>query len=245
MPECLKLTKEAYYYFCLFGMNIAIYVAAVGYLIGFSKKENKLLAEYGVTILVILFFPVTFYLSSKFWLVGNDVWKLYYLLQSVIILSYTMIEFVTNYSGRKKKWIVSGIFVIIMVVSLNYDMTFQSIKPLENSYRIENQILELDQVIKNAKLQKQKMIVPTEVIDQICEYDGSLQLYGTIEGYSIDQALNTEASSYDILNKAFNELQEQGITCIILESEYNNEAVMNQFEYYMTMSINDFYIYER
>lgn len=245
MPECLKLTKEAYYYFCLFGMNIAIYVAAVVYLIGFSKKENKLLAEYGVTILVILFFPVTFYLSSKFWLVGNDVWKLYYLLQSVIILSYTMIEFVTNYSGRKKKWIVSGIFVIIMVVSLNYDMTFQSIKPLENSYRIENQILELDQVIKNAKLQKQKMIVPTEVIDQICEYDGSLQLYGTIEGYSIDQALNTEASSYDILNKAFNELQEQGITCIILESEYNNEAVMNQFEYYMTMSINDFYIYER
>lgn len=245
MPECLKLTKEAYYYYCLFGMNIAIYVAAVVYLIGFSKKENKLLAEYGVTILVILFFPVTFYLSSKFWLVGNDVWKLYYLLQSVIILSYTMIEFVTNYSGRKKKWIVSGIFVIIMVVSLNYDMTFQSIKPLENSYRIENQILELDQVIKNAKLQKQKMIVPTEVIDQICEYDGSLQLYGTIEGYSIDQALNTEASSYDILNKAFNELQEQGITCIILESEYNNEAVMNQFEYYMTMSINDFYIYER
>ena len=245
MPERLKLTKEAYYYYCLFGMNIAIYVAAVVYLIGFSKKENKLLAEYGVTILVILFFPVTFYLSSKFWLVGNDVWKLYYLLQSVIILSYTMIEFVTNYSGRKKKWIVSGIFVIIMVVSLNYDMTFQSIKPLENSYRIENQILELDQVIKNAKLQKQKMIVPTEVIDQICEYDGSLQLYGTIEGYSIDQALNTEASSYDILNKAFNELQEQGITCIILESEYNNEAVMNQFEYYMTMSINDFYIYER
>lgn len=245
MPECLKLTKEAYYYYCLFGMNIAIYVAAVVYLIGFSKKENKLLAEYGVTILVILFFPVIFYLSSKFWLVGNDVWKLYYLLQSVIILSYTMVEFVTNYSGRKKKWIVSGIFVIIMIVSLNYDMTFQSIKPLENSYRIENQILELDQVIKNAKLQKQKMIVPTEVLEQICEYDGSLQLYGTIEGYSIDQALNTEASSYDILNKAFNELQEQGITCIILESEYNNEAVMNQFEYYMTMSINDFYIYER
>lgn len=245
MPECLKLTKEAYYYYCLFGMNIAIYVAAVVYLIGFSKKENKLLAEYGATILVILFFPVTFYLSSKFWLVGNDVWKLYYLLQSVIILSYTMVEFVTNYSGRKKKWIVSGIFVIIMIVALNYDMTFQSIKPLENSYRIENQILELDQVIKNAKLQKQKMIVPTEVLEQICEYDGSLQLYGTIEGYSIDQALNTEASSYDILNKAFNELQEQGITCIILESEYNNEAVMNQFEYYMTMSINDFYIYER
>ena len=245
MPECLKLTKEAYYYYCLFGMNIAIYVAAVVYLIGFSKKENKLLAEYGVTILVILFFPVIFYLSSKFWLVGNDVWKLYYLLQSVIILSYTMVEFVTNYSGRKKKWIVSGIFVIIMIVSLNYDMTFQSIKPLENSYRIENQILELDQVIKNAKLQKQKMIVPTEVLEQICEYDGSLQLYGTIEGYSIDQALNTEASSYDILNKAFNELQEQGITCIILESEYNNEAVMNQFEYYMTMSINDLYIYER
>ena len=45
MPECLKLTKEAYYYYCLFGMNIAIYVATVVYLIGFSKKENNYYAD--------------------------------------------------------------------------------------------------------------------------------------------------------------------------------------------------------
>ncbi|WP_455534895.1 hypothetical protein [Roseburia inulinivorans] len=245
MLEYLKLTKEAYYYYCLFGMNIVIYAAAVIYFSASLKKEHKIVAEYGVITLLFLFLPITYAGCLKFWLGKDEVWKIYYLLQTTVILSYTMVEFMNAYSGRKKKWIVSAIFVIIMVAMLNYDMTFQNVRPLDNVYHVENQILELDQVIKNEELQNQKMIVPSEVLKQICEYDGELHLLGTIEQYSLDEVLETETSSYDILNKTFRELKEQGITCIILRSENNSETVMEQYGYMLVASTGEFFIYKR
>lgn len=244
MLEYLKITKEAYYYYCLFGMNIVIYATVAIYFSTALKKEHKIVAGYGVITLLLLFLPITYAVSLKFWLGKDEVWKIYYLLQTTVILSYAIVEFINAYSGRKKKWIVSGIFVIIMVAMLNYDMTFQNIRLLDNVYHIENQILQLDQVInKNEELQNQKMIVPSEVLKQICEYDGKLHLLGTIEQYSLDEAF--EISSYDILNKTFQELKEQGITCIILRSENNNEAVMEQYGYILVASTEEFFIYKR
>lgn len=246
MLEYLKIAKEAYYYYCLFGMNIVIYATVVIYFCTALKKEHKIVAEYGVITLLLLFLPITYAVSLKFWLGKDEVWKIYYLLQTTVILSYAIVEFINAYSGRKKKWIVSGIFVIIMFAMLNYDMTFQNIRPLDNAYHIENQILQLDQVInKNEELQNQKMIVPSEVLKQICEYDGKLYLLGTIEQYSLDEVLETETSSYDILNKTFQELKEQGITCIILRSENNNETVMEQYGYILVASTEEFFIYKR
>lgn len=244
MLEYLKIAKEAYYYYCLFGMNIVIYATVAIYFSTALKKEHKIVAGYGVITLLLLFLPITYAVSLKFWLGKDEVWKIYYLLQTTVILSYAIVEFINAYSGRKKKWIVSGIFVIIMVAMLNYDMTFQNIRLLDNVYHIENQILQLDQVInKNEELQNQKMIVPSEVLKQICEYDGKLHLLGTIEQYSLDEAF--EISSYDILNKTFQELKEQGITCIILRSENNNEAVMEQYGYILVASTEEFFIYKR
>lgn len=244
MLEYLKITKEAYYYYCLFGMNIVIYATVAIYFSTALKKEHKIVAGYGVITLLLLFLPITYAVSLKFWLGKDEVWKIYYLLQTTVILSYAIVEFINAYSGRKKKWIVSGIFVIIMVAMLNYDMTFQNIRLLDNVYHIENQILQLDQVInKNEELQNQKMIVPSEVLKQICEYDGKLHLLETIEQYSLDEAF--EISSYDILNKTFQELKEQGITCIILRSENNNEAVMEQYGYILVASTEEFFIYKR
>ena len=225
-------------------MNIVIYATVAIYFSTALKKEHKIVAGYGVITLLLLFLPITYAVSLKFWLGKDEVWKIYYLLQTTVILSYAIVEFINAYSGRKKKWIVSGIFVIIMVAMLNYDMTFQNIRLLDNVYHIENQILQLDQVInKNEELQNQKMIVPSEVLKQICEYDGKLHLLGTIEQYSLDEAF--EISSYDILNKTFQELKEQGITCIILRSENNNEAVMEQYGYILVASTEEFFIYKR
>lgn len=245
MLECLKITKDAYYNYWLFGMNITIYVMAVIYLCTTAKKEYKCLGQYGIVTLLCLFFPIAIPVALKFWVSRSESWSLYYLLQTTIVLSYTIIEIISTYGRRKKKWIVSGIFVIIMLAALNYDVTLQQFKIAENAYHIDNNVIQLDQIIRDHKVEDQRMLVPKTVLEQICEYDGNLHLAGAIEQYSLSEGLKAEDSSYDILNKTFLQLKEQGITCIILKEEDNNEYVMNQYGYTLLDHTAEFFLYER
>lgn len=247
MEEILKSTKSAYYFYCLYGLNFIFILTSMFFLYFKQTKIKKTMLLFSFILLMSIMNPFIIWITLKYWLPASEYWKIYYIVPGGILLAYAMTVLFGEVSGKKKQWIVLGLFAIMIFATVNFDFK-SDIKGLErNKYGVEHNIVELDKLLQNNQISDLELMVPENVKMQLIEYDSNIKITEIVEPADFEQTvnINTGAISYEKLNIKLSEENKAHVACIILESEYNNEAVMNEFGYCLKASDDRYYIYVR
>lgn len=146
MQNILIYTKNAYFYYCFYGIQLALVIGALIYLYVNRRQTEKRLFIYGTAVLLLAMCPLTIYAVTCKWMNLSEYWKLYYLVPVVPLFAYVMTLILEKSANLKKKWIGVLIFVIIMGAAVNFDLTFEQFRVPVNPFQV-NETAQTSEVI--------------------------------------------------------------------------------------------------
>lgn len=197
---------------------------------------------------VILFFVLTanpfgYNDISTFWMEGQY-WKVFLVLLPVICIAIPVVEILSREKALWKKVLGAAVFVGIMAVSMNFKFSDISIAIPENSNKVTDEILEVDQIIRESGIVTNNMIAPRAVCAEIREIDEGIHLLygedlivkmteGTAKAADEEEqqflmACSTIVAVPSAVDYQINVANVYGSNCILLETSYDDAELMEE-----------------
>lgn len=245
MEAVLQLLRDN---FKLFGTEgISLVLVCVGILFWIAeqdKLEQRVgkLMKYEILMFILIANPFGYNAISTFWVQQEEYWKVFLLLLPVICIAASMTELLTRAEKKWQEAVMALACVGIVIASMNFLFAEGKLAVPENADKVAPEIIEVDQIIREAGIATDNMIAPREVCAQIREIDEGVQLlYGE---NLIEQMINKTAVSDDEEEQKFIDVcttivavpeavehqllvaDMYGSNCILLETSYDDEKTM-------------------
>lgn len=187
--------------------NLLLFAVAILYiLITEKKKTNRVLFAY-IPLLSIVFIwlnPVLHTFLGVFMKERDNryIWVLCY----SMVIAYAMVKFVNSFNDVKKQIIVSVTLIILIMCACTSFYTSsllfsdnELVQFSENVYQVPQRVIEVADIIEKGDLEP-KAIVTKEVAYNIRNYDGNLQIYGTVLNWFTKNLLVMDIISADTVD---------------------------------------------
>lgn len=244
MEAVLQLLKDNFKLFGTEGINLALVCAAFLFWVAWQEKLEERVGKfmkYEILFFLLIANPFGYNTISTFW-VQEAYWKVFLALLPVICIAAVIAELA---AGTKRMW--HGVAIVLVCVgivaaSMNFLFVGDKLAIPENSQKVASEIVEVDQMIREAGIATENMIAPREVCAQIREIDESVELlYGED---LIERMIDKTAVSEDEEEQQFIDVcttivavpeavehqvmaaDMYGSNCILLENSYDDEEVM-------------------
>lgn len=243
MQEVVQLLKNSFYEMSNVGIAMELCVAALLFLMLEKAKEKIDYVVYSVLLLVLVLNPLAYNNITTFWLF-DDYWKMFLTATPMICVAYAFTELIVN---SKKLWLrcLMGI-ACAFLVSMCANFEFKPLKLTwpENSLGVDREIREVDEVLKTADIPLRNVLAPREVLGSIREVNASISLLyseeliqkklagdyqaeSAAEANFTDVCMTIVAAPSAVANQ-LNVADMYGANCIILETEYDDQDLMEE-----------------
>lgn len=185
MRETFRVVMSMYDSYNGTGMQFALCFACLIYLLIQKKEKEKRFLFLGYTLLffIICFFPLTAKIIMQV-CIGEEVyWRMFWLLPSTIITSYTAVVVLMQVDGKIKRHLT--LFVMLLVVVMTGTNVYNSavFEHKQNHYNLPQATVNIcDMVEQDAEangITHKKLITVNELLSSIRQYDADiLQPYG-------------------------------------------------------------------
>ena len=254
MLEVMKTTLNIYQNYGGDSMMTLLVMAAILYLwVSEERREVKILFVYLVTgIIALFFFPVFSYIAIHFFLDSQVYYRLLWLVPMGMLVAYGAARAVSQIETRRKRIIMSVLFVLFMVRGGSLIYQKPMVTKAENLYHLPPSVIAVADVM-HVEDRDVKAVVPSEMLQFIRQYDASILLaYGRdalVDGWNnnpLYEAMEANpVRSYAITDYA----KQQGVEYIVLRTGTpvvgTNPINKYEFSYLTTTDNYDIYIYDR
>jgi hypothetical protein len=246
MEAVIQLLRDNFKLFGTEAISLVLVCAAILYGIAEQKKINARVdrfLKYEILFFILLANPFGYNTISTFWM-QEEYWKCFMLLLPVICIAIPVTEMLSGAKNVAQQILLAAACAAIVAVSMNFSFVTNNLAVPENSYKVSQELLEVDELIREAGIATENMIAPRAVCEQIREIDESVQLmYGedliermlTKTAVSEDEAeqqfmdacttIVAVPSAVDHQIEVANAYQSN---CILLETSYDDEQLMSQ-----------------
>lgn len=211
-------------------IHIVLYWIALVWIFLYDRERRKnLLYLYAIWT----FLGITGIMAiGKILLGGYMPFKIFMILPTAVLLAYVGVELAERLKGSKKKWIIAGLYVIIIQAGIGMKYVPDFLSGAPNVYKISASIPQLDSYVR--QVENPFLLAPPEVASQIQEYDTGVRVaYG--DGYSYADgnvgALLDAAAQY-------------GCNCIMIRSEYVDMEYMEEQGYRLIVILEGYHLYQ-
>lgn len=167
------------------GMQMALFFACLFYL-ALQKKENEkrvLFLGYTLLFFIICFFPVTAKIIMDF-CIGEDVyWRMFWLLPSAIVTSYTGVLVIMRSEGNVKRYVL--LFMMFLVIGMTGTSVYNSsmFERKQNNYKLPQEAVDVCDIIEADAaangITHKKLIAGNDLVAFIRQYDADILMpYG-------------------------------------------------------------------
>lgn len=177
------------------GMQMALFFACLFYL-ALQKKENEkrvLFLGYTLLFFIICFFPVTAKIIMDF-CIGEEVyWRMFWLLPSVIVTSYTGVLVIMRAEGNVKRYAL--LFMMFLVIGMTGTIVYNSsiFERKQNNYKLPQEAVDVCDIIEADAaangITHKKLIAANDLVAFIRQYDADILMpYGmdAVRGHRIE-----------------------------------------------------------
>ena len=244
MSNLLINTKNAYFYYCYYSFPVSLILVAGLFLFLGKSKSRKEVRYYFATAMAITVCPLCIYLIIRGWMPMTEYWKIYYLIPAFPMLAYVAADYWGTASGRKKQWIITAVFVIIIGMAIQFNGSFHQIHFIENPYRVSEQVLSVSELLQEKGLEKEPIIIPQSLKGQLCAYRENVIVAEVLT--SEDEKVfrgETWLEPGGALDNKLELLKEGYASVIVLEASYQNEGFMKENGFTLLCENGDYYIY--
>lgn len=233
MAALIADTKNAYFYYCIYGVQLMVAVGVIVYLL-YTKKQGRMktLAYYGIAALILAMCPVVIWIELKAWMASDRYYKIYYLVPIAVMVGVVVTEAICTAKNAKEKGLVVGTFLLIAIAMIGYDLRTDAFEISSNIYGISQKSKALADALLGCQKESWVIAVPKAAQSEMSEYTTELRVLG-----------NVCTDGNEELMDSIIQCEDQGATCIVLESEYNKKDVMEKIGYTFVMQEGDYYIY--
>lgn len=225
------------------GISMVLVCAAILFCI--AENDNlepriRKLTKYEMLFFILLANPFGYNIIRSFWM--EEYWKMFMVLLPVVFVTIPIILLITEQQKVWKSVLMAICCASIVVSSSFFDLDIKRIDVIKDAYRVENEVADVDEVIRTTGINPEKMIAPREVCARIREINPGVELlYGED---LIERMIDKTAVSDDEEEQQFIDacttivavpaaLDHQilvadtyGSNCILLENSYDDEKVM-------------------
>lgn len=183
MREIFEFVKSMYDNYNGTGMHMALFFAAVLYLL-VQKKDEKRYVFLGYTLLffIICFFPLTAKIIIA--CIGKTVyWRMFWLLPTAIITAYAGVQVIMAAEKKMRRYFL--LFVMVLVIMMTGTRVYNAsmFEYKQNHYNIPQDVVNICDIIEeDAKakgITEKKLVVTNELLPFIRQYDGEIKMpYG-------------------------------------------------------------------
>lgn len=177
-----------------FGMQMALYFAALLFIV-FQKKEvdkKVFFVGYAALFFLISFFPLSAKIIMEYCIGAEVYWRMFWLLPTAVVTAYVGVTLISMMKLRSWKYLVLGsLLVTIMLTGTNvYNGTIFDAK--QNNYKLPQNTIDICDIIERDAAQngitQKKLITTNDLVQTIRQYDATVQMpYGSeaIKGLNI------------------------------------------------------------
>lgn len=260
MQEIVQLLKNSFYEMGSVGIAMELCVVALLFLLLEKAKEKSDYVVYSVLLLVLVLNPLAYNNITTFWLF-DDYWKVFLVATPMICVAYAFTELIVNSKRIWMRCIMSIACVFLVALCVKFEFKPLKLTLPENTLGVDSEILELDEVLKTADIPLQEVIAPREVLGPIREVNATISLLYSEELIQKKLAGDYQAGSATEMNftdvcmtivaapsavvNQLNVADMYGTNCIILETEYDDQRVMNERGFVRLGITDDYVVYVR
>lgn len=181
MEAAFEALREQFRNFGTDGISLALTGFAVLFLV--AEKERLdwhigRLVKYEILFFLLLGNPFGYNNISSFWM-QEDYAKIFMLLMPAVVIAVLVTELISAVKNFFTKVLCIAGCVCLIVVSMYFRFGEVKIQLLQNTYKVSEDIVELDTLLRSENPAITNMIAPREVCAQIRELNESVQLlYG-------------------------------------------------------------------
>lgn len=263
MEAVYQLLKKEFSTFGTEAISLVLVCAAILFCLAERRRLGSgigMLLKYEVLFLLVLGNPFGYNNIRTFWM-QDAYWKMFLLLLPAICIAVPVVEIT-----MRQKYVWTGMLsflacVGIVAVSMNFMFSEVKLAVPENSYKVDEEIVAVDQILRESGQPIKNMIAPREVCAQIREINPAVNLlYGEelIEQMAAGTALaedETEQQFIDMCKTIVavpsavdHQLQVAayyGSNCIALETLYDDAGMMEEAGYHCIGRTEAFAVYMR
>lgn len=244
MEAVLQFLRDNFYLFGTEGISLVLVCVGILFWIAEQDKlEQRVgkLMKYEILMFILIANPFGYNAISTFW-VQQEYWKVFLLLLPVICIAASMTELLTRAEKKWQEAVMALACAGIVIVSMNFLFAEGKLAVPENADKVASEIIEADQIIREAGIATENMIAPREVCADIRKIDENVQLlYGEdlIEQMIDNMAVSDDPGEQQFIDAcitivAVPEAVEHqilvadmyGSNCILLEISYDDENTM-------------------
>lgn len=190
MKETLDIVMSMYDSYNGTGMQIALFFACLLYLFLQKKESEKkfLFLGYSILFFAICFFPVTAKIIMKACIGQAVYWRMFWLLPSAIVTSYTAVLVIMRSDGKAKRYLLlfSMLLIIVMTGTNVYNRSVFDRK--QNNYKLPQDAVDICDIIERDAAENgighKKLITVNELLSSIRQYDADILMpYGYNQVY--------------------------------------------------------------
>lgn len=211
MQQVINSIRYGYAIFSGLGINLVLLWSAVIYLLLYEKSKDKRNLLY--MVFVLLFFLLNPFTANNLMTFGaqQEYWKAFSMIPTAILIAYSMVKLIASESEkRKKRYLVAG-FLMVLLISSNFDVAEKPIGIPENKYILSSEIVEVQQIV--SPYGDAYVMAPRTVAEQLREYDASIRvLGGDGEKWSAIEEISKDWTDSD---KIYSCAVSYGVTCIV------------------------------
>ena len=231
-------------------ISLALTAVAILFFVAERGKMNRQiekLTKYEILFFLLLANPFGYYVISGFWM-QEDYRYMFLLLVPVVLVAAFVVELTCGFSRVWERALCLAGCVGLVMVSMYFMFGTVTVQRLQNEYKVSENIVELDTLLRQENHTITNMIAPREVCVEIRALNESVQLL-----YGEDLITQMEAGETVFTDEAEEEFFEAckvvvavpqdvdkqlalaetyGSNCIVLEISYDDEAQMTAAGYW-------------
>lgn len=185
MTEILNFVNTKYNEYNGTGMQMALFFAAILYLILKKKEKDKSYLFVGYTLLffLITFFPITAKIIMKYCIGEGVYWRMFWLLPTAVITGYAAVDVIMSVTEKAKRYLLLAAMLGIVVLTGTNVYNGSIFQGKENNYKLPQGTIDVCDIIEadaNANgISQKKLIAPNDLLTSIRQYNaGILMPYG-------------------------------------------------------------------
>lgn len=225
--------KNAYFSYNGMGVNLFFWFIAVIYLLVINREKYKNLLLYEIFGMLLFVTPG---IANYLFKTGGGTekgWMLYGILNVTAFAAYAATDYFFSVKGKGEKIFVVVMYLVLLQAGMSINYTADHFTVAKNMYKIAPETFEIASGIEF--LEEPRILAPDEVGRGLREYDTRYAvIYG--EGLSFTQ---------ENINQLQVEIASYGCNCVILNTEYENQEVLNNIGFSKVCSTENYVVYAK
>ena len=225
--------KNAYFSYNGLGINLFFLFVCIIYILILNQKKHRNLLIYEIFGILLLMTPGIANCILKAGDGAQEGWMLYGILNVAAVVAYVAVKYLMEIQKKSEKVLILVMYIILLQAGMNINYTGNHFMRTTNLYKISQETIQIAKNIDH--IEQPRILAPESVGSELREYDTKYAvIYG--EGLSFTQ---------DNIDQLQIEIASYGCNCVILNTEYENQEILNNIGFSKIKNTEHYVVYAK